>query len=190
MAKRWLWLPQIIVAVLLVPVLWLAACAAPAAPDPSSAPAGSGQLAPAPRPGHPAPEIILLDTKGQVVKLSSFKGKPVLINFWATWCPPCRAEMPDLERVWQRYKGEGLVVLGIDVGEDPVMVEKYVKEGGYTWLFLMDSGEVFRDLYRGTAFPSSFFIDKDGIVQDLNIGALKESSLESKLSKILPTSSQ
>jgi thiol-disulfide isomerase/thioredoxin len=155
-------------------------------------PSGQGdQLPAAPRPGHPAPEIILLDLKGTPVKLSAFRGKPVVINFWATWCPPCRAEMPDIETVWQRHKDKGLVIIGVDVGEDPETVSKYVEKGGFTWLFILDSGgEVFRDLYKGAAFPSSFFVDSQGVIQDLSIGALNEKGFESKIAKILPSASQ
>jgi thiol-disulfide isomerase/thioredoxin len=176
-------------------LLLLIACAGRPAEVGGSVPAGldpgGGQLAPAPRPGHPAPEVVLLDLKGAPVKLSSFRGKPVLINFWATWCPPCRAEMPDIETIWQRHKAEGLVVIGVDVGEDPETVSKYLEKGGFTWLMILDSGgEVFRDLYRGAAFPSSFFIDKDGIVQDVSIGALNEKGFETKLAKILPGGGQ
>jgi cytochrome c biogenesis protein CcmG, thiol:disulfide interchange protein DsbE len=154
---------------------------------PSGFEPSAGQSGPAPRPGYAAPEITLKDLKGNTVKLSSFRGSPVLINFWTTWCPPCRAEMPDIEAVWQANKAAGLVVIGVDVGEDTDTITKYLEKGGFTWTILRDTeGDVFRDLYRGVAFPSSFFIDKDGIIRDVSIGALNQKGFETKLTKILP----
>ncbi|MCL4535788.1 MAG: TlpA family protein disulfide reductase [Bacteroidetes bacterium] len=192
---RWRW--RAVLTALALAGLLLSACAGAAREIGGSVPAGAGLVAdaaglpPAPRPGHPAPDFTLQDMDGKNVKLSDLKGKPVLINFWTTWCPPCRAEMPDIETVYQRHKAEGLVVLGVDVQEDKDAVSKYVQRGGFSWTFLLDtSGEVFFNRYRGAAFPSSFFVDKEGVVQDVSIGALNEKGLENKLAKILSAAAQ
>lgn len=192
---RWRWITA--VAVLALAGLLLSACAGAAREIGGSVPAGAGFVAdatglpPAPRPGHPAPDFSLLDLDGKTVKLSDLQGKAVLINFWTTWCPPCRAEMPDIDAVYQRHKDEGLVVLGVDVQEDKEAVSKYIQRGGFSYTFLLDStGDVFFSKYRGAAFPSSFFVDRGGNIQDVSIGALNEKGLENKLAKILPATAQ
>ncbi len=185
---------SVLVLALLAGIL-LISCSSAAREIGGSVPAGndassSGNLASAPRPGHPAPEFTVQDINGKAISLSDFRGRPVLINFWTTWCPPCRAEMPDIEKVYQKYKDKSLVVLGISVGEDRETVAKYLEKGGFSWIFLVDQiGETFTMRYRGAAFPSSFFVDKDGIIQDVSIGALNEKGLETKLEKILPAGS-
>ncbi len=193
--RGWRWVRAL--APLLLAGLLLGACsAAPreiggSVPANFSGDASAAGLPAAPRPGHPAPDFSLVDLDGKIVKLSDLRGKAVLINFWTTWCPPCRAEMPDIETVYQRYKGQGLMVLGVDVQEEQDAVAKYVQKGGFSWTFLLDqTGDVFFGKYRGAAFPTSFFVDKDGVVQDVSIGALNEKGLENKLAKILPTSAQ
>ncbi len=137
-----------------------------------------------PRPGYLAPDFELKDYNGKSVKLSNFKGKPVLINFWATWCPPCRAEMPEIQAAFRRYAGVGLVVLGVDAREDESTVKKYVEDGSYTWIMPLDQrGEVI-NTYRVTAFPTSFFVDREGFIQATQIGGMDKRGLEERLAKI------
>jgi thiol-disulfide isomerase/thioredoxin len=193
-ASGWRWAAML--ALVVMAGLMLAACVPAPRELGGSVPAGTGSsagadLPSAPRPGHPAPDFALVDIDGKIVKLSDLRGKPVLINFWTTWCPPCRAEMPDIETVYQRHKAEGLVVLGVDVQEERDTVSGYLQKGGFTWTFLLDqTGDTFFGKYRGAAFPSSFFVDRDGVVQDVSIGALNEKGLETKLAKVLPNSTQ
>ncbi|MDP2932391.1 MAG: TlpA disulfide reductase family protein [Chloroflexota bacterium] len=135
--------------------------------------------------GHPAPDFTLLDLEGNRVTLSDFRGKVVFINFWASWCPPCRAEMPDIEAVYQKYKDKGVVVIGIDIMEPEDVVRQFVRQGGYSWTFVLDStGEIARD-YRIAAIPTSFFLDKDGIIKTTYIGAMTQRAMESKLAEAM-----
>lgn len=140
----------------------------------------------APRVNYLAPDFQLKDYQGNQVRLSNFKGKPVLINFWATWCPPCRAEMPEIEAAYRKYKEKyGLVVLGIDAREDNSSVKKYVEDGGYSWDMPMDyEGTVIAN-YGVAAFPTSFFVDRQGYIRATQIGGMDKKGLEDRLTKIL-----
>ena len=134
--------------------------------------------------GNLAPDFTLTDLDGNQVTLSDFRGKAVFINFWATWCPPCRAEMPEIEAVYQAYKDRDVVVIGVDLNESVNEVRQYVEEGGYSWIFVIDTGLVSRN-YRVTAIPTSFFLDKEGIIRDVSIGAMSRVTMASKLAKAL-----
>jgi peroxiredoxin len=148
----------------------------------SGRPTGS---TPAPIAGSPAPDFSLEDTHGQALTLSSLKGKPVLINFWATWCVPCRVEMPAIEAVYQEHKDEGFTVLAVDADEPLREVTGFVNAFGLTFDILMDPGSTVNDLYRVRFYPSSFFIDRDGRVVALKIGEMTESELAEYLDAIL-----
>ena len=157
------------------------------------APIGSAQAASAPssggsstgpKIGSPAPDFTLKDLDGQMVTLSSMRGKIVLINFWATWCPPCKQEMPDLEKAYQKYREQGIVFLGVDQGESADTVRQFVRKNGYNWMFLLDSYLDVSKSYRASAIPMTFFVDSQGIIRDTQVGPLTLSSLETKLAKI------
>jgi len=152
--------------------------------------ASGAQSSGAPRPnvgirvGNLAPDFTLKGLDGQTVRLSDFRGKAVLLNFWATWCPPCRQEMPDLEKAYQKYKDQGVVFLGIDMQEDQGTVKQFVQQNGYGWIFAVDSSGQVADTYQAAAIPTSYFIDRDGVIRDTQIGAIPPSLLEAKLAKI------
>ena len=151
--------------------------------------AGTGaqavELEPAPTVGRMAPDFILKDLDGNSVRLSDLRGKVVFINFWATWCPPCRAEMPEIEAVHQEYKDKGVVVLGVDISEPASTVRQYIQKGGFSWTIVLDStGEVARN-YQIAAIPTSFFIDGEGIIRAVNIGAMTKRAMESKLAEAM-----
>jgi len=137
-----------------------------------------------PRVGNLAPDLSLTGLDGQVVQLSELRGKPVVLNFWATWCPPCKQEMPDIEKAYQKYRGEGLVVLGVDQMEDLDTVQKFVKQNGYSWTFLLDSDGEASKVYRASALPTTYFVDRQGIIRDVQVGAINAALLDSKLTKI------
>ncbi len=135
--------------------------------------------------GESAPSFTLVDLEGNSVTLSDFRGKTVFVNFWATWCPPCRAEMPEIEAVYQEYKDKDVVVIGIDILEPEDVVRRFVEQGGYSWTFVLDtSGEVAAN-YRIAAIPTSLFIDREGIIQAVNIGAMTKRAIESKLAEAM-----
>lgn len=139
------------------------------------------QLQPAARVGRLAPDFTLTDLEGNRITLSDFRGKVVLINFWASWCPPCRAEMPDIEAVYQEYKDKGVVVVGIDIREPEDIVRQFVADGGYSWTFVLDTTGAVASTYAITAIPTSFFLDKEGVIQAARVGAMTKRQMEIRL---------
>lgn len=156
-------------------VVWLIHSAGGPATDSAGAP-----LEPAPIPGHPAPEISLVSTTGQSVKLSDFKGQPVLINFWATWCTPCRLEIPYLQAVY-KDPGNELVILGVNAtAQDGGDINGFIRELGMTYPVLLDTdGQAF-DAYQARGLPVSIFVDRNGLVHEVYRGLLTASYVREK----------
>jgi peroxiredoxin len=143
------------------------------------------ELEPAPEVGHPAPDFTLKDLDGNVVRLNDFRGKVVFINFWATWCPPCRAEMPEIEALHQEYKDKGVIVIGVDISEPESTVRQYIQQGGFSWIIVLDStAKVARD-YQIVAIPTSYFLDKEGIIKAVNVGPMTKRAMEAELAKAM-----
>lgn len=143
------------------------------------------KLPPSAKIGYLAPDFTLVDLEGNQVKLSDLRGKTVFLNFWATWCPPCRAEMPEIEAVNQEYKDRDVVIIGIDLFEPEDEVRQFVQGGGYSWTFVIDTtGEVASN-YKVTAIPASFFLDREGVVRAVNIGAMTKRVIEAKLAEAM-----
>jgi|GEM_PF-348495 len=140
------------------------------------------------RVGMPAPDFTLSDPEGRTWRLSELRGKPVVINFWATWCTPCRLEMPLLEAAYQRHKAEGLTILAVDIKADrgPEAVKAYREELGLNFPLLLDTTGQVENVYKVRAYPTSFLVDRNGIVVDMKRGAVaNQESLEQLLAKIL-----
>ncbi|MBI5747589.1 MAG: TlpA family protein disulfide reductase [Nitrospinae bacterium] len=133
----------------------------------------------------PAQDFTLKDLNGNEVKLSSLKGKPVIINFWATWCYPCREEIPDLQKSYDENKDKGLVILGVNIKENVSKVSKFSKDYKMTYPILLDIEGTISDAYRVFGIPMSFFIDRDGLIKDSFIGMLTKEDLSKKLAAIL-----
>lgn len=111
----------------------------------------------------PAPDFTLPDLKLRSVRLSAYRGKLVLLNFWASFCAPCRREMPALEHLWQRYRGKGLVVLALSADRDNLTrVENFITEGDYSFPILLDTAGEVRKIYEIRALPTSYLIGRDG----------------------------
>lgn len=139
------------------------------------------------RVGEPAPDFRLENPDGQSVSLSDFRGKPVLLNFWATWCPPCRNEMSYLQEVYEEWSGKGLVVLAINLGEDPTEVKRFLQAQGLSLPVLIDVPGDSAHQYNIFSIPTSFFIDSDGIIQQKIIGAFpSKGAIETHLIEIMP----
>lgn len=120
--------------------------------------------------GDRAPDFQLQDLEGNEVSLSSLRGSPILLNFWATWCPPCRLEMPFIQEVYQEWTDKGLVILAIDMGESAATVRDFMQNNNYTIPVLLDTRRVVSQKYNVTAIPTTFFIDRNGVIQDKLIG--------------------
>ena len=138
--------------------------------------------------GQAAPDFSLTDLEGKTVKLSDFAGRPVWVNVWASWCAPCRAEMPDIEAVYREMKGSGgsgLALLVVSLGEDPAVVRRYLSTTRYELPVLLDPGFTFTEKYRVSGLPTHYFVGRDGTIRDLAIGGLKPAGMRSRLGKIL-----
>ena len=139
--------------------------------------------------GQKAPNFELPNADGQTVSLSNFNGSPILINFWYTGCPPCRAEMPHLQQVYSEMQGDGLVILAINVGENSDTVRQFLESNNLSPLLntvLFDSSGATLKKYGIQYFPTSFFVDRDGIIQEKVIGAFpSKEAIEKRLDKIM-----
>jgi len=121
--------------------------------------------------GKPAPDFSLTDMQGQRVTLAQFHGKVVILNFWATWCPPCREEMPSMERLSQQFKDQGLVILAVNIEQNGYpAVSSFLKRTPYSFPILLDINAAVQNLYQIYRFPESFLIDRNGNVVDKIIG--------------------
>ena len=142
----------------------------------------------APREGFLAPDFSLSTPEGETFTLSELRGKAVLVNLWATWCPPCRAEMPAMQKLYDEYKDQGFVVLAINMTyqDNPAAVVPFVQENGLTFPILLEgTGEV-GETYELRSLPSSFFIDRNGIIQEVVIGGpMSEALLRTRIESIL-----
>ena len=155
----------------------------PPTATPSPAPATPTKLAVAPVPGALAPDFVVSDLEGNPIQLSAYRGKRVLLNFWATWCPPCRYEMPALQEAYTAFADDDFVILGINYLEASEDVRAFMESLSLTFPVGIDSsGEVFRG-YRVVSIPTSFFINRDGVIIALYRGPLTREAIEQALSK-------
>lgn len=130
--------------------------------------------------GTAAPDFVLKNISGVAIPLSSFKGKAVLINFWATWCPPCKAEMPSLNTVYLEMRSRGFEVIAISVDKSADVVKDYLNDKNFGFLILMDEKrEVFKK-YKVFTLPTTFLIDKNGIIVEKYLGEYDWTSPEMK----------
>jgi thiol-disulfide isomerase/thioredoxin len=136
-----------------------------------------------PEVNSPAPDFSLQTLSGDTVTLSDYAGRVVLINYWATWCIPCRAEMPLLQKYADQYPDK-LVVLAVNNGEREVDVEAFIREQDLTLPVLLDPDAAVSDLYRVRGFPTTMFIDRDGKIRYQHIGILSEDRLVAYLSEL------
>lgn len=120
--------------------------------------------------GNIAPDISLYDLDGKEVRLSDFRGEVVMLNFWATWCPGCREEMPSKETLYQQYKEKGFVILAVDVKDNQEKVKKFMKEKNLTFPVLLDWNEAICEEYEILYFPTTFIIDQNGVIRAVVVG--------------------
>ncbi len=119
------------------------------------------------------------------VSLSDFRGKPVVLNFWASWCGPCKEEIPLFEKTWQEYEAKGVVFIGVDVMDDKKNAEKFVESEGVTYLNLHDPSGDASSKYGVVALPATFFINRDGQIIRQNYGPFVGEEGEKQFKKIL-----
>jgi len=136
-----------------------------------------------------APEIVLQDLNGQTVKLSDYKGKVVILNFWASWCPPCKAEMPDLDKTANGLSGEkDAVLLAVNltdgVRETTDKAKKYISDNHYTMPVLLDTEGKAANDYGISSIPTTYIIDKQGLIYDHQVGPTSEDKLINYVNKL------
>ena len=138
--------------------------------------------------GDTAYDFALQDLDGNTVQLSDFQGKPVIINFWATWCAPCRVEMPELQAAFEEYSDEGVTILALDQQEPPDVVREFFYDNmGLTFTPLLDTDSAVSDLYgTGMVYPTTFFIDGDGTITAVHRGPMTKSQIDGYLAGIIP----
>jgi thiol-disulfide isomerase/thioredoxin len=128
--------------------------------------------------GKLAPNFEISNFDGERVQLADFRGRPVFLNFWATWCGPCRAEMPAIQAVLDQYEDQGLVVLAVDNGERFEPAHGFVEELGLDFTaFGLDPGQDVIDRYRVVAMPTSVFIDAEGVITQVHAGQATEQQM-------------
>ncbi|MDC0358963.1 TlpA family protein disulfide reductase [Oligoflexia bacterium] len=118
-------------------------------------------------PGDVAPDIELTDMDGKVVRLSDYRGKFVLLSFWASWCQPCIVEMPSLERLYQTLQAKGFVVVSVGVDDEIPALKEFKEKQGLTFPVLHDKVGVSRKKYKITGYPETFFLNQEGVIQML-----------------------
>ena len=178
-SRRW---PLFLAAVLSLGVLWILASRVPVAATTGGSPP------PSPREGFSAPDFTLETLNGEQISLSELRGKVVLVNFWASWCPPCRAEMPAIESVYRSYKGLGLEVLAVNTTnqDDVTAAAAFVQELGLSFPIPLDHAGAVSASYNLRGLPSSYFIDRQGIIRSVVVGGpMSEALVQSKVEDLL-----
>ncbi len=144
-------------------------------PSPSASPAA-----------ETAPAFDLPNFSGGRVRLSDYRGQVVLINFWTTWCPPCRKEIPDFVELYRNYQDRGLVILGISLDRNPDQVlGSFIDKFKINYPILLDDGKVARNYGGITAIPTSFIVDREGIIRNHYVGLRPKRVFEEAIKELL-----
>lgn len=177
--KHW---EVLMLATLAAGILWTVVSRVPSA---VGAPLSSS---PSPREGFLAPDFALDTMDGNRITLSELRGKIVVVNFWATWCPPCRAETPALEKSYKQYKDSGVVILGVDLTDQDTIsaVESFIQEFQLTYPILLDRDGSVSYLYLVNGLPTTFFINHAGVIRTVVVGGpMSETFIRSKIESLL-----
>lgn len=145
---------------------------------------GATELTEAPIAGYLAPEFALSSTIGEEVKLSDHRGRPVVLNFWASWCPPCRAEIPHFQEANVKYNGRA-VILGVDQGEPLTVVADFGSAFGVSYPLLLDGDNTVNRKYNIVALPTTVFVDANGVVREVYTGIVNRAVLEDRIERLL-----
>ena len=134
--------------------------------------------------GEEAPGFTLEDLEGNKVSLEDYRGKIVLLNFWATWCPPCREEMPDLDKIYKEQKDNDFVVLAVNGGEAKEDVKKFIDDNGYSFPVLLDTDINVNFTYNVAFIPTSYMLDKEGKIRAIKSGAMSYAEISQMLENV------
>jgi cytochrome c biogenesis protein CcmG, thiol:disulfide interchange protein DsbE len=139
----------------------------------------------APLPDHPAPALALPALDGSTMTLADLNGQVVLINVWASWCVPCRVEMPAIQAAYDQYREQGFTVLAVNLQEDPTTVRAFMREFNLTFPALLDRDGQVSMAYRASALPSSYFIDRRGVVRTVYRGPMSRTVIDGTVQQLL-----
>lgn len=132
--------------------------------------------------GDKAKDFELKTLDGKNVKLSDLKGKKVILNFWATWCPPCKAEMPEMQKYFEEISDD-VVILAVNI--DPQLdVQGFVDKGGITFPILLDEADEVNGMYQVISIPTTYFIDTKGVIQQKHVGSMTYDTMKNYVSKM------
>lgn len=132
-----------------------------------------------------APDFSLTSFDGETITLSDLRGQVVIVNFWASWCPPCREEAPYLEDTWRKYKDEGVVFIGVDYADTEVKALAYIDEFDITYFNGPDLGTRISHDYKMKGVPETYYIAKNGEIRGVKIGPLVAPELDQKIEELL-----
>lgn len=135
--------------------------------------------------GQPAPDFSLPSLAGETVSLDDYAGQVVLVNLWATWCPPCRAEMPTLNAFYETHQGQGFVVLAVNSQEDARTVEDFIVDNQFSFPVLLDSRNELLTRYQVRGLPTTFIIDRQGNIHYIHTGEITRQQLEAVVGPLL-----
>lgn len=131
-----------------------------------------------------AEDFTLTDLEGNEITLSDLKGKKVFLNFWATWCSPCKAEMPDIEKIYQDTTDSDLIIIAVNIGESKKTVNNFIEDKNYNFKVLLDSDQEVASRYYITAIPTSLFIDEDGYIIAQKSGSMEAEEMKAYIKKL------
>ena len=142
------------------------------------------RLTEAPIAGYLAPGFTLNNTVGEPVSLIDYQGRPVVLNFWASWCPPCRAEIPHFQEASIKYNGQA-AILGVDQGEPQTIVADFGAALGVSYPLLLDSDNAVNRKYGVTALPTTVFVGPDGVIREVYTGIVNGAVLQDRIERLL-----
>ena len=131
--------------------------------------------------GNIIPDFSVTDLNGKSKNIKEFRGKTVMLNFWATWCPPCRAEMPSMEKLWNKSKNKKFVIIAVSVDQSPTSkVAEFIKTNKYTFPVFHDANGKLAEMFLIRSIPTTYIVDKSGVILSKTMGAEDWSKLEVK----------
>nr|WP_240353623.1 redoxin domain-containing protein [Cohnella algarum] len=137
------------------------------------------------RKGGRPPEFSLLGVDGKVYRLSDYKGKALVINFWGTFCPPCVIEMPEFQRQYEKWKSKSFEILAINLSEDKITVNNFKQRYNLTFPLLYDQNRKIEREYQIRSYPTTFFVNPDGTIMDIFVGGMTEKDIDDRIRELL-----
>ncbi|MFW6006784.1 MAG: TlpA family protein disulfide reductase [Bacillota bacterium] len=136
-----------------------------------------------PSTGNQAPDFSFRNNEKDEIKLSDLQGKIIFINFWASWCPPCKQEMPDIQNIYEKYEDKDeIMILTVNIQEEEKVIKNYMSDNDFTFPVLKDMNSLAQSYYVSN-IPTSFFLDKEGIIREKHTGVMTEEMIENAINK-------